>query len=188
MSPEIVQEERSAYRRPGFELRLRTVLLPDGSQKIREIVEEGPSVAIVPLLADGRVRLIRQFRSPFGGWLIELPAGGMEPGESAEMAARRELAEEAGLAAGNLEYLGVMCGAPGLSTERIHLYLANGLRFTDAAHDPDEHIVCLDLDWQACFRLISEGAIFDTKTVAGLTRAALHLQLLRPCPPVENGP
>src|SRR5579885_535991 len=102
MAVERTVESREVYRGRVVSLRVDTVELPDGFRTRREIVVHGEAVAVVPVLPDGRVILVRQFRKPAEAELIEIPAGGVEGGESPEDCVRRELAEETGFRPGRL--------------------------------------------------------------------------------------
>src|SRR5262245_8971538 len=114
----------------GGRLRVRRErhALPDGRFVSLDAVRVPAVAYIVPLLDDGRVVLIRQYRPIVGAEIWELPAGTIEPGESPEACARRELVEEAGYEAGRLESLGEALADPGLTDERIYFFLARDLR------------------------------------------------------------
>jgi len=151
---------------------VEAVRLPNGHRAELEIVRHPGGAAAVALDTHGRVCLLRQFRYAAGGWLWELPAGKIEPGEPAFSTAKRELGEEAGATAGEWRDLGRLHSSPGVFTEVIHLFLARQLRHMGHEHDADEvievHWVPLDraLDW--CLA----GQITDAKTLIGLSRAA----------------
>lgn len=149
-------------------LRVDEVELPNGVRSKREVVEHADSVAIVPLLDDGRIVLIRQFRLPAEGVLLEIPAGVVDPGESAEECARRELAEEIAYTPGQLEPLFSMYLAPGYCSELIHLFVATGLKPAHSAPDADELIEPVIVTPEEARRLIDDGSIRDAKTIAGI--------------------
>ncbi|MFQ5808635.1 MAG: NUDIX domain-containing protein, partial [Armatimonadota bacterium] len=109
---ECVVATRRVYEGKVVNLRVDDVQLPDGAHSKREVVEHADSVAIVPVLDDGRIVLIRQFRLPAGGVLLEIPAGVVDPGESPTGSAQRELAEEIAYEAACLEPLFSMYLAP----------------------------------------------------------------------------
>ena len=100
---------------------------PDGSTRLREIVEHAPGAAVVAVDADGQVLLVRQPRPAVGTRLLELPAGLVDPGEEPIDTARRELQEETGFTAGHLELLAQFYTSPGFSTELLHIFVAAGL-------------------------------------------------------------
>ena len=101
--------------------------MPDGSRHVREVVRHPGAVVILPLLDDGRVCFVRNYRVAVGQTLIELPAGTLEPDEDPAETALRELAEETGYRAGRMEHLITFCMSPGILDEQMHLYLADGI-------------------------------------------------------------
>lgn len=153
-------------------LRVDTVRLPDGRQSTREIVEHPGAAAAVPLLDDGRVVLVRQWRQPAQKVLLEIPAGVLEEGESPEDCIRRELAEEIGYQPGRLQLLFSLYLAPGYSEELIHIFVAEDLLPIQADADYDENlqveILALPEAVDRCLR----GEIQDGKTIAGLLAVA----------------
>ncbi|MDI6871602.1 MAG: NUDIX hydrolase [Bacillota bacterium] len=154
-------------------VRRETVRLPDGRRATREIVEHAPAVAILPVDAQGRVLLVRQYRKPLEQVLWEVPAGKMEAGEAPEECARRELAEEAGVAAGRLVYLGKIATTPGFSDEIIHLFRAEELRpATGVAGDPDEALEAAPVEWAEVERMVERGELWDAKSLCLVLREA----------------
>jgi len=143
-------------------------LLPDGRRADFEIVRHPGGAAVLPLLEDGQVLLLRQFRPAAGGDVIEIPAGRLEPGESAEACARRELAEEAGFRAGRLDLLGTTLSSVGFCDERIDLFLARGLQPVAAAPEADEFIEPFLLPLDAALAALAAGEIVDAKTQLAL--------------------
>jgi len=124
----------------------------------------------------GRVCLLRQYRHAAKGWLWELPAGKIDPGEDPFVTARRELTEEAGVTAGDWRDLGLMHSSPGVFTEIIYLYLAQGLAPAVLDHEVDEVI---EVHWRAFDEALawcSHGTITDAKTLVGLFRAEVLLR------------
>lgn len=158
---------------------VENVSLPNGEQVELEIVRHPGGAAVVALDAQLRVCLLRHYRHAAGGWLWELPAGKLEPGEAPLVTARRELAEEAGVTAGRWSELGAVVSSPGVFTEVVHLYLARDLSPAVAARELGE---VFDVTWtplaEACERA-HEGYITDAKTVIGLLRAESRLRGLR---------
>ena len=157
-------------------LRVDTVRFQNGHTGKREVVEHGGAVAIVPILADDEtVVLVRQWRTPVGGALLEVPAGGIEKGEDPETCAKRELTEEIGQTAAELVHLYTAFVAPGYCTEKIYCYLALGLSDQRADPDEDEFVERVEMKLDAAIAAIATGEIQDAKTIAGLTLAARHL-------------
>ena len=168
-SPERVLESRRLYEGRIVNLRVDTVELPDGRRATREVVEHGDVVAIVPLLDGGDVLLVRQYRLPAAQALLEVPAGGVDEGESAEEAAQRELGEECGWRAGRLERLGGFYASPGHCSEFVHVFLAAQLRPVPAHPDPDENLAVVRIPLAEALRLVRAGDIRDGKSIIGLT-------------------
>src|SRR5262249_13486636 len=111
-----------------------------------------------------------------GGWIWELPAGRLEPGEPPETTARRELIEEAGRRANRVESLGSILSSPGVFAETIHLYLGRELTEAPLAHEQHELIEVHWIPIAAALRQALNGELRDGKTVVGLVRAAAQLQ------------
>jgi len=152
-------------------LREDTVELADGRSALREIVQHVDVVAIVALDADGSVLLVRQYRLPASDILLEVPAGGIDKGESVEDAAQRELQEETGYRAERLQRIGGFFVSPGYCTEFIHVFLATGLTESPLAGDDDEDIVVERIPLSEAIRLIDSGEIKDAKSIIGLLLA-----------------
>jgi ADP-ribose pyrophosphatase len=131
-------------------------------------VEHGEVVAVVPLLEGKDVLLVRQYRLPAAQILLEVPAGGVDEGESSEQAAQRELGEECGQQAGRLERLGGFYLSPGFCSEFVHVFLATQLRPVQAHSDPDEEIAVVRLPLPEALRLVRRGEIRDGKSIIGL--------------------
>lgn len=155
------------YEGKVINLRRDMVLLPNGNQASREVVEHPGAVAVVPVLPDGRVLMVRQFRHPVGEILLEIPAGKLSPGENPDDCALRELEEETGYLAGKLQRVASIFTAPGFTDEVIHIYLASDLKKTAVNPDEDEFLAVVAHEPQAIRQLIRSGDICDAKTIAG---------------------
>lgn len=151
------------------------VRLQNGRESTREIVEHAPSICVVPVDADGNVLLVRQYRKPTDEFLLEVPAGGIEEGETPEEATRRELQEEIGHNAGDLEPLSAFWLAPGWCSEYMYAFLATDLRPADLDSDEDEFIEVIRVPLSEAPNLIARGEIQDAKSVASLLLAARTL-------------
>lgn len=149
-------------------LSLFEVELQDGRKSTREIVVHPGSVAVVPLYRDGNVALVRQYRLAASDYLLEIPAGTLEHGEDPVTCAHRELQEEASLRAGKMQLLATFFPAPGIITERMHLYLATELEPVEGRQEEDENIEVVTLPLNEAVRLIQQGAIRDAKSIIGL--------------------
>ncbi len=155
-------------------LGLERHLFPDGRSGEFEIVRHPGGAAVLPLLADGRVVLIRQFRPAVGGMIWELPAGRLDAGEAPEDCVRRELREETGYEAGRVEKLGEMLTAVGFCDEVIHLYRARDLVVVPRALEPDEYIEVVPMPLDEAMAMVGRGEIRDGKTQLALL---LHASL-----------
>lgn len=145
-----------------------TVGTPGGRAKTRDIVRHPGACVIVPLLDDGRLCLIRNFRIAVGETLIELPAGTLEPPELPAKTAERELIEETGYRAAKIELLHAFYASPGFLDEKMHLYLATGLSAGESALEEGEEIENLLVPFDEAVAMIFRGEIQDAKTIVGL--------------------
>jgi ADP-ribose pyrophosphatase len=170
---------RHAFRGRVISLRLDDVETPGGRRLVYEIVEHPGAVAIVPLLDDGRVLLVRQFRRAVAQDLLEVPAGTLEPGETPGECARRELAEEVGCAAARWECLASFYTAPGVMSEEMHVFLARDLSPAQAEHEEEDLRVETVPLAEARRRAIA-GEIRDAKSIAGILLACERLGVSGP--------
>jgi ADP-ribose pyrophosphatase len=134
----------------------------------REIVRHPGAVVVLPLLDDGRVCLIRNYRISVNQTLIELPAGTLEPGEEPIQNAERELIEETGYRAAQLQKLHAFYLSPGILDERMHLFLATGLTAGETAREAGEEIDNLVVPWEEALQMAVDGRIQDAKSIVGL--------------------
>jgi ADP-ribose pyrophosphatase len=169
-------KRRSVYQGRVVDLGLETVELPNGESVELEIVRHPGGAAVVALDAQDRVCLLRQYRHAGGGWLWELPAGKIDPGEAPFDTARREVAEEAGVTSDHWTDLGRMLSSPGVFTEIIHLYLARNLRKADQKHETDEVIEVHWLPLRQALDWCIAGTITDAKTLIGLFRTEAQIR------------
>lgn len=135
----------------------------------REVVRFGEAAAALPVLLGGKVVLIRQFRAPINGWILEIPAGVVEPGESPEDTIRRELIEEIGYEAGSLRKLFSVHTTPGYSDEVLHIYVAEDLKYVGARpekYEVIETVVFKDVD--EALRAVLSEPVADAKTLLAL--------------------
>lgn len=141
---------------------------PGGQTHQREVARHPGAVTVLPLLDDGRICLIRNFRVAVGRTLIELPAGTMEPGENPSLTASRELEEETGYRAATVQRLCEFFMSPGILSERMVLFLATGLSAGPPRLEAGEQIESLVVSWQEAMRLVENGEIQDAKSLVGL--------------------
>jgi 8-oxo-dGTP pyrophosphatase MutT (NUDIX family) len=158
-----------------IEVNVERVPLPNGTTAELEIVRHPGGAAVVAIDADQRVCLLRQFRHAAGGWIWELPAGKIDNREPPLDTARRELEEEAGMAAAAWQPLGDYLSSPGVFTEVIHLFLATEL--TPLPQRPEEHEV-FEVHWlpfSDVLQMARSGELRDGKSLVGVYRAAEHV-------------
>ncbi len=168
---ETTLETRTVYEGKILNLRVDTVRLGSGRVATREVAEHSDSVCIVPIDDDGSIVMVRQFRTPTGRVLLELPAGGVEAGEVSQDTVQRELQEETGYRAAELRHLSSFWLAPGWCDELMHAYLATGLTPSKLAADDDEEIEVERVSPARSLELIASGEICDAKSIAGLLLA-----------------
>jgi ADP-ribose pyrophosphatase len=180
---ETVMGSERIYDGRVVSLRVDTVRLPNGKESRREVVEHGGAVCVVPMRDRDTVLLVRQFRLPTGGPLLEIPAGGIDrdhdgQDEAPDVCARRELAEEIGMVPDRLIPLFDCYLAPGYSTERMYGFLALDLRDAPEEADDDEFVQVVAMRLDDALAAIASGEIRDAKTIAGLALAARVLPTL----------
>lgn len=164
----LILASRTIYDGKIVRLRVERVVEPGGVRATREVVYHGASVVVLAEFADGRLLLVRQYRFPARQSLWELVAGGIEPGETLEEAARRELREETGYRARTVKFLADFYPSPGFLSERMYLVEARGLTRAQACPETDERIRASAFTRQQLARLLRQRKIRDGKTLAGL--------------------
>jgi ADP-ribose pyrophosphatase len=164
------------YPGRAFTVRRDTLQLPDGRRTRYDIVEHPGSVIIIPRDDQGQLLFVRQYRHAAGLDLLELPAGTLDKDEAPETCARREVREETGMAAGQLEYLGGYYLAPGYSTEYMHVYLATDLRPAPLEPDADEFLTVEYIPLARALAMAMQGEIPDAKSLAALLLAQFQLK------------
>lgn len=168
-----VLKSRQIHRGKLVDLSIETVELPNGRVTDLEIVRHPGGAAVVATDANNRVCMLRQYRHAAGGWIWELPAGKLDAGEEPVATAHRELAEEAGVRATQMEPLGRVVTTPGFSDEILYLFRATGLASCPLSRQPDEVIEIHWLEVDKINSMIASGAIEDAKTLLGLLLARL---------------
>jgi 8-oxo-dGTP pyrophosphatase MutT (NUDIX family) len=169
-------EVRHVFTGRVIELNVERVELPNGSVAELEIIRHPGGAAVVALDTDDRICLLRQFRHAVGGWVWELPAGKIDNREPPLETARRELEEEAGMAAASWRPLGDYLSSPGVFTEVVHLFLATQL--TPLPARPEEHEV-FEVHWLPftdVLRMADSGELRDGKSLVGVYRATAHVR------------
>ena len=155
-----------------FDFFSENITLPNGVIMDMEIIRHPGAAAIVPIMEDDSVLLLKQYRHAVGGFIWEIPAGTLDPGEDARRCAERELTEETGYTARNFERLAQITPLPAYSDERIHLFLATGLTKATQSLDEDELLFVHRVAMREAIQMIAQGDIQDAKTIAGLHLAA----------------
>lgn len=143
------------------------VQLPDGRNAIRDVVRHPGAVAVVALTEEGRICLVRQYRTALGRVTVEIPAGKLDPGEDPLECAKRELHEETGFIAHNMRYLTTMASSCGFSDELIHIFMATQLEFDQACPDEDEFLNVDLVPLNELIDAVLDGKIQDSKTIVG---------------------
>lgn len=159
---------RNIFTGKVITLNIDTVTLPNGVTVELEMVRHPGAAAVVPLKNSDTVVLIRQFRHAAGGFIYEIPAGKLHPGEDPKHCAARELEEEIGYRAGKLDLLSSIFTAPGFTDEVIHIYKATGLSKGRQQLDRDEVLEIVEVSLQESIEMIRAGSIRDAKTMVGL--------------------
>jgi len=149
-------------------LRLDTVETADGSETTREIVEHDDCVAIIAVDTDSNILLVKQFRKAVERELLEIPAGGIDPGEDAETAVIREMREETGYLPRKVKSLGGFYTTPGYCNEYLHLYLVSDLVPDQLVAEDTEGIEVVRVPVGQVVDLVTSGRICDAKSIAGL--------------------
>jgi ADP-ribose pyrophosphatase len=158
-------------------LDLDHVRFPDGSEGDMEIIRHPGASAVVPFLSDPggddpQLLLIKQYRYAADGFIYEVPAGRLDPGEDPATCARRELREETGCTAERVEFLTTMWTTPGFTDEKIHLYLAEGLTFGELGREADEFMTVETVPMSRALEMVKDGEIRDAKTALALLYVA----------------
>jgi ADP-ribose pyrophosphatase len=166
---------REIFRGRTIHVDVDQVRLPNGREMDMELVHHRGAAAVVPVLDDGTVLLVRQYRYATGGWLLEIPAGKLDDGESPETCAVRETEEESGYRPGKLQPLGWIWTTPGFADEKIWLFLATELQLTAQVLEDDEVLSLERMPLQEAVDQAARGDIQDAKTALALMRAAYVL-------------
>jgi len=142
--------------------------LHSGRTVLRDVVRFGEAVAILPVKDDGNLVLVNQYRVPVNDWVLEVPAGRVEPGEDVVSAARRELREEVGYEAGELIKVASVYTAPGYSDEVLHILTAKKLRFVGASPEPGEIVKTVELSVDEVLKTLLNSKNVDAKTLLAI--------------------
>ncbi len=171
---EIIQSN-SVYKGRVFNVRQDEVRREDGGVMRLDVVEHSNSVTIIPLDEDGNIWFVNQYRHPAGGNLLELPAGVIESGETAEACAYREIREETGMGCNLLDLIGSFYLAPGYTTEFMYVFLARDLYSNPLQADEDEFITVEKIPAGAAMKMAEGDQIKDVKTLGALLLARTRM-------------
>jgi len=179
MSFKTIKSE-TTYQGRAFNVRRDQVRLPNGNLAEFDIVEHTGAVTIFPVDDQGQVWFVRQYRYAARQELLELPAGTVENGEAPDVCAQREVREEIGMAARQLQKVGEFFLAPGYSTEYMYVYLASDLHPAPLQADPDEFLSIVRIPVSEAYKMAEDGQIRDCKTLTTLflVRPFIHKFLL----------
>lgn len=175
MFEEVTVSSQSIFQGKIISLQVDTVKLPDGSEATREIVRHPGAVAVLAI-HEGKMVVVEQYRKPLNKSEIEIPAGKLDPGESPENAAIRELKEETGYTTDSLIPLGSYYTSPGFADEIIYVYAAENLQQGEMQLDEDEFLQVTELTLEEAYEAMRQGRIHDAKTIHALY--AWHLRIL----------
>ena len=167
---------KNIYKGRIVNLNLETVKLPNGHTVELEIIHHPGAAAVVPMQDDRTVILIRQYRHAAGGYIYEIPAGKLHPGEDPRECAQRELEEEIGYRAGSLDLVVSAYTTPGFTDEVIHIFKAMQLQKGRQNLGQDEVLAIVEFPLEKTITMIQEGVIKDAKTIVGLQ--CVYLQVL----------
>ena len=168
LKPEKKLATEQIYQGRAVNIRVDTVEKGSGKKTTREVVEHPDCVAVVPLDGQGNVLLVRQFRHPVGKFLLEIPAGGIDPGEEPVDSVRRELQEEIGYFPHKIEKLGGFYSVPGYGTEYLHCFVATDLVPSRLVAEDTDDIELVRVPKEEIPGLIASGEICDAKSIAAL--------------------
>ena len=171
---EIKRSSEIIFQGRLLDVRRDEVILPNGNTSTREWINHPGAVCCVPILPDGRIGLIRQFRYPVNQEMIELPAGKLNKGENPETCAVRELEEEIGYKPDKLTFLTHIHPAIGFANEKMWLYLADDLVQTETNLDTDEFLELIPTVLDEAVKMVWDRKITDVKTIIGLIWVDRH--------------
>ena len=159
---------KKVYEGSFLDVRKDIVNLPDGNTSTREWINHPGAACIIPVLSDGRLALIKQYRYPVKSIMIELPAGKLDPGEDPEECAVRELEEEIGYSTGKLTFVSKIHPAIGFANEEMWIFLAENLIKSQKNTDLDEFVELIPTSIKDSVKMVWNGTITDVKTIIGI--------------------
>jgi ADP-ribose pyrophosphatase len=166
--PRQLLDSQNIYSGVVFEIARDRLREDSGQEIVREVVRHPGGAGGVPLFADGRIALVKQYRHPAGRDLLEIPAGKIDAGERPESCAAREIEEELGVRVGRIEKLAEFYSTPGFCEEKLFVYLATDLEASVQKLDHDETVEIVYLSLAEAWQLVERGEIEDAKTIIAL--------------------
>ncbi len=163
-----VLKSEIVYHGRKFNIVKENIVLPNGKKAIREIVDFPGASAILPVIDEDKILLIKQFRTSVHDWILEVPAGTLKPGEDPLSCAKRELEEETGYVAHKWTKLASILTSPGYSNEILHIFLAEELEKREKKPEETEVIENIIIPYDEALRKIFSGEIIDGKTIVAL--------------------
>jgi ADP-ribose pyrophosphatase len=163
-----ILNHQEIYRGKIVSLHVDTIQQASGGTTIREVVLHPGGVAAIPILDDGRILLIRQFRYPIGKFILEIPAGKLDTGQPPLETVAREIEEETGYVAGEITHVTTFYTTPGICNESIHMFVARDLTLKTQKLEEGEHITVEAYTLEECLSRIRSGEINDGKTILGI--------------------
>jgi len=166
------------YEGAILNLRRDKVTIHSGGTSFREIVEHNGGAVAVPITADGKIVMVRQYRKAFEQAVLELPAGKIEIGEEPLETIIRELQEETGYTAGKFEFLTAFYPSVGYTNEVLYIYVATELVLGETNYDENEAMDILEMDFEEVHDMVVRGEIRDAKTMLGILLAKNHFETI----------
>ncbi len=165
-------DSKTVFEGRVFDVEIKNITTPEGKTSTREIVKHHGGACILPVDKDGNCYLVRQFRSPFEKILLEAPAGKIEEGEEPLVCASREITEETGFVANNIESVGSIVATPGYCSEVISLFIGTDLEYKGGNPDANEYIATVKMPVAEAVEMAEKGSITDAKTLVLLYKVA----------------
>jgi ADP-ribose pyrophosphatase len=172
-----VKKSDLIFRGHVFDIKVDRIIYDSGNDGIREVVIHNGGAVVLPVTSDGKIVLVKQYRYPFNDFMLELPAGKLEPDEDPKDCATRELTEETGYTSDKISILGEIRTTPGFCSEILYIYLAENLIPGNHNREEGEHgMEVFELTLEEVNDMISEGKIVDAKTISGIHHYSLKLK------------
>ena len=168
-------DSKTVFEGHVFDVEIKKIITPEGRESTREIVKHHGGACILPVDDEGNCYLVKQFRSPFEKVMLEAPAGKIEEGEEPLACASREITEETGFVAKNIECVGAVTATPGYCSEVITLFIGTGLETGDANPDLNEYISTVKMPLKEAVRMADDQEIEDAKTLVLIYKAVRRL-------------